>query len=139
MTTANEESALEAVFKKYWRRWVALKCIDILVILVVIGAYSSMMLGMIGYGGVGRNAAAIPFAIVVVVGMLFLVGRPWSFTAYLDRIIEKTKHEDARIAKKYLSRQSILASFRQLELAMRQQDANVLQRADRAQTSEHSA
>lgn len=95
------------------------------------------MLGALGYDFVvGRDSAAMPFVIVVVMGMLFLIGRPWSFTAYLDQIIEKNRYGDARIAKKYRSQQSVLASFRQLEVAMRQQPTNVLHGTDRA-PSEH--
>jgi hypothetical protein len=100
---------------------------QILILLVVMAAYATLILSAVGYGPVMlRGVAGIPLALLHVVGMLFLVGRPWSFTAYLDQVIEKNRRNDAAVAKKYLGQEAILASFKELEGEMRRRNANGL-------------
>jgi hypothetical protein len=120
MTAIHDDAEYEAVFRRYWRRWLVSKWVDFFIVLVVVAAYAILMAAATGYvTAIRRDASAVPFAFIVMFGILFLVGRPWSFTAYLDGVIEKRKQEDVTIVRRYLARQSIIPRFRDLEAEMR--------------------
>jgi hypothetical protein len=120
MTAMHDDAEYEAIFRRYWRRWLVSKSIDFLIMFFVVVAYAVLMAVATGYGtAIRRDASAVPFAFLVMIGILFLLGRPWSFTAYLDGVIEKRKQEDVTIVRRYLARQSIIPSFRDLEAEMR--------------------
>lgn len=124
MTTMHDDAAYEAIFRKYWRRWMVLKCVFFCIVLLVSSAYAILMTAVTGYASViGRDASALPLVLIVIIGILFLIDRPWSFTAYLDRVIARTTQKDARIAKKYAARQDILDSFHELETEMRRRNS----------------
>jgi formate-dependent nitrite reductase membrane component NrfD len=84
MTAIHDDAAYEAIFRKYWRRWLVTKSIDFPIVSLVLVAYAVLMVAASGYeAAIRRDVSAIPFAFIVIIGILFLVGRPWSFTAYL--------------------------------------------------------
>jgi hypothetical protein len=120
MATMHDDAAYEAIFRRYWKRWLVVKWFDLFIIILVIAAYAILTAAASGYGTIiRRDASAVPFAFIVMIGLLFLAVRPWSFTAYLDGVIEKRRQRDVTIVKQYLARKTVLPSFRDLEAEMR--------------------